>query len=152
MNIEKYKNLEKILKKYPDILTEMDIVKIDKQILEAYTYDKPLTCIEVENGEYERVLQLIAKLKDYFYVIHASYELEPEIRGFEGEIFITRFKNVYDVVKLLVEKDLKDNNGMLSKGFIDKYADLFGVLFGYPPKDVARHCIEKAPKIYHLIK
>ncbi len=37
--------------------------------------------------------------------IHALYDPEPEKYGFSGEIFVTRFKNVYNVMKFFVERE-----------------------------------------------
>ena len=142
INMKKYKELKKVLKIYRDLLTEMDRVRIDKQILQAYVYDKSLTCIEIEHGKYESVLQLVEKLDKFFFVLHAPYKAEPEINGYVGDIFITRFKNVYEIVKSLVEKDIFENKGLLSRGFVDKYADLFGILFGYTHREVALYCLK----------
>ncbi len=137
INIEKYRSLKKILKKHCNLLTEMDRDKIDKQILKAYVYDKSLTCIEIKLTDYENVLHLIKDLDKFFFVIHAPYVANPEYYGFKGDIFITRFRNVYNITKLLIDKNLEDNNGELSGGFVDKFADLFGFLFGYTPKEIA---------------
>ncbi len=137
---KKFYKLVDILKKYPDLLEEMDIVKVDVQILEAYIYNKSLTAIEIEYGDHERVLMFLKEINEFFFTIHAQYDPNLEEHGFNGEIFVTRFKNVHNIIKFLVEKDLNENEGILSKGFTDKIADILGILLGTNPKQVARYC------------
>ena len=85
-------------------------------------------------------MQFCEELEEFFFVIHATYNLEPEIHGFDGDIFITRFEKAYNIVKCLVDKELKNNDGTLGQGFIDKYPRTFGILFGYSLKEVIQYC------------
>ena len=63
-----------------------------------FNQNKKLTSIEIPFAEYEKVMQFVKELVDFFFVIYATYEMEPEIYGFEGEIFITRFKDVFKII------------------------------------------------------
>ncbi|KKK65540.1 hypothetical protein LCGC14_2973100 [marine sediment metagenome] len=144
VNETKMKHLEQILETYPDLLT--DEKGINEQIIKAFTFERPLTSIELINKNSERVLQFMEELKEFFLVGHAHYEIESDI-----DIFISRSKTVFDTTMYHVSKNLEQNGGFLSRGFFDKIADLLGIFFGYSPLEVVRHCLKELPKKYDLI-
>ena len=47
-----------------------------------FNQNKKLTSIEIPFAEYEKVMQFVKELVDFFFVIYATYEMEPEIYGF----------------------------------------------------------------------
>ena len=67
------------------------------------------------------------ELEDFFFVGHTYFEPNSRDFGFSGLIFISRFKNLFDVAM----KYANEHNGLL-----DEFADLSGILFGYSLKEV----------------
>ena len=137
---ERIKTLEEVLANYPDILSEFGI---KDHILKAYKFEKPITSIEIESENTEKVTQLMEELEDFFFVGHIYFEPDSREFGFSGLIFISRFKNLFDVVM----KYANEHNGLL-----DEFADLSGILFGYSTKKVAEYCSEERLKKYNLMK
>lgn len=137
---DRIKKLEKVLANYPDILSEFGI---KEQILKSFNFEKPLTSIEIEVGDQEKVAEFIEELKAFFFVGHTYFEPNSQKFGFSGLIFVSRFKNIFDVVMKYANK----HNGLL-----DEFADLSGILFGYSPKEVAEYCLKERLEKYNLIK
>ena len=137
---ERIKNLEKVLAKYPDILSEFEI---KEQIIKAFKFEKPLTSIELEGENKEKVAQLMKELEIFFFTGHIYFEPDSQEFSFSGLILISRFKNLFDTAL----KYAKKHNGLL-----DEFADLSGILFGYSSIKVAKFCSEERLKKYDLIK
>ncbi len=137
---ERIKNLEKVIADYPDILSEFEI---KDQILNAYKFQKPLTSIEVESENNEKVSQLMKELESFFFVGHSFFEPDSREFGFSGLIFVTRFKNVLNVALYYANK----HNGLL-----DEFADLSGILCGISYEEVAKYCSKERLMKYNLIK
>jgi len=137
INHQNYKELESILRKYPKLLTEYNKdIKIDQYIIQSFKEKKTLNL-----EDYKSVEQFCEELEEFFYVIYASYDLEPNLRGlFDGEVFVTRVKKAYNIVKCLIDKEFEKHNGILGQGFIDKYTRTFGILFGYSLQEVTQYC------------
>ena len=137
---ERIKKLEKVLANYPDILSEF---RIKEQILKAFKFEKPLTSIEIESGDKEKVAQLLEELDNFFFTGRIYFEPDSQESAFSGLLFISRFKNLFDAAMNYAKK----HNGLL-----DEFADLSGILFGYSSKEVAEYCSEERLRKYNLIK
>ena len=137
---EKVNRLEEVLANFPDILSEFEI---KEQIIKAFKFEKPLTSIEFEGENKEKVAQLIEELENFFFTDHIYFEPDSQESVFSGLIFISRFKNLFDAAMNYAKK----HNGLL-----DEFADLSGILFGYSPKEVADYCSEERLKKYNLMK
>ncbi len=137
---ERIKKLEKVLANYPDILSEFEI---KEQIIKAFKFEKPLTSIEVEGENKEKVAQLMEELEEFFFVGKTYFESDSQDLGYSGLIFVSRFKNLFEVAMNYANK----HNGLL-----DEFADLSGILFGYSCEEVANYCSEERLRKYRLIK
>ena len=137
---ERIKKLEKVLANYPDILSEFGI---KEQIIKAFKFEKPLTSIELEGENNEKVSQLMKELEKFFFTGHIYFEPDSQEFAFSGLIFISRFKNLFDVAMNYAKK----HNGLL-----DEFADLSGILFGYSSKEVAEYCLEERLKKKEIVK
>lgn len=137
---ERIKKLEKVLAKYPDILSEFEI---KEQIIKAFKFEKPLTSIEFEGENKEKVGQLMEEFENFFFTGCIYFEPDSQEFTFSGLIFISRFKNLFDAAMNYANK----HNGLL-----DEFADLSGILFGYSVKDVVEYCSEERLRKYKLLK
>ena len=137
---ERVKNLVRVLTSYSDILNEFGI---KDQIIKAFKFEKPLTSIEIECENMRKVEKFMDELKNYFFVGHVYFEPDSEQFEFSGLIFISRFKNLFDVAMNYAKK----HNGLL-----DEFADLSGILFGFSPQEVLEYCSKERLKKYKLIK
>lgn len=137
---EKLNNLEKLLVKYPDIITNDEI---KDSIAKTFTFKKPLTSIELYDKKIEKVIDFIGELEGFFFVDYVYFYPKPPEGIFLGLIFISRFKNLFDVAIYYANKH---------KGLLDKFADLSGILFGYPSKEVAKYCSKERLKKFNLLK
>lgn len=140
INEERIKKLEKVLTNYPEILSEFGI---KEHIIKAFKFEKPITSIEIESEDKEKVAQFMKEMENFFYVDHIYFEPDSQEFGFTGLIFVSRFKNLFDVAINYAKKH---------KGLLDEFADLSGILFGYSPLEVAEYCSEERLKKYQLIK
>lgn len=114
---EKVNRLEKVLAKYPDILSEFEI---KEQIIKAFKFEKPLTSIELEGENKEKFAQLMEELENFFFTGHIYFEPDSQEFVFSGLIFVSRFKNLFEATMNYAKK----HNGLL-----DEFADLSGILF-----------------------
>ena len=137
---EKVNRLEEVLANYPDILSEFEI---KEQIIKAFKFEKPLTSIEVDSEDNEKVVQFMKEMEDFFFVGHIYFEPDSQEFEFSGLIVVSRFKNLFDVAMNYAKK----HNGLL-----DEFADLSGILFGYSPLEVAEYCLEERLKKKNLLK
>ena len=142
---ERLKQLKEVLEGYSELLTKEGEIK--DQMINAFIFKKPLTSIELFNEDSKVVHKFMEELESFFLVAHALYE-----DGLGLEIFVSRNKDFLDTMKYHVSKNQKEHGGFLSRGFLDEIADISGLLFGYSPQDVARHCLKELPKKYYLIK
>ena len=140
INEERIKKLEKVLANYPDILSEFEI---KEQIIKAFKFEKPLTSIELEGENKEKVAQLTKGLENFFFTGQIYFEPDSQESAFSGLIFISRFKNLFAAAMKYATK----HNGLL-----DEFADLSGILFGYSSKEVAEYCSEERLRKYKLLK
>ena len=140
INDEEVKKLEEVLMNYSDILSEFGI---KEQIIKSFKFEKSLTSIEIEGGNKEKVAQLMEELEEFFFVGQTYFESDSHELGFSGLIFISRFKNLFDVAMSYANKH---------KGLLDEFADLSGIIFGYSPKEVAKYCSGERLKKYNLMK
>ncbi len=140
INKEDVNRLEDVLTKYPDILSEFEI---KEQIIKTFKFEKPLTSIELEGENKEKVAQLMKELENFFFTGKIYFEPDSQELTFSGLIFISRFKNLFDAAM----KYAKKHNGLL-----DEFADLSGILFGYSVKEVAEYCSEERLRKYKLLK
>jgi len=137
---ERIKKLEKVLANYPDILSEFEI---KEQIIKAFKFEKPLTSIEFEGENKEKVALLMEELENFFFTGRIYFEPDSQESAFSGLIFISRFKNLFEAAMNYAKK----HNGLL-----DEFADLSGILFGYSSKEVADYCSEQRLRKQNLIK
>ncbi len=137
---ERIKKLEKILANYPDILSEL---RIKDQIIKAFKFEKPLTSIELYDKEPERIEKFLEDLEDFFFIGQVPFFAESQESTFSGLIFLSRFRNLFDVAMNYANK----HNGLL-----DEFADLSGILYGYPSEEVARYCSEERLRKFNLLK
>ncbi len=137
---EKVNRLEEVLANYPNILSEFEI---KEQIIKAFKFEKPLTSIELEGENKEKVAQLMEELENFFFTGRIYFEPDSQESAFSGLLFISRFKNLFDAAMNYAKK----HNGVL-----DEFADLSGILFGYSSKEVAEYCSEERLKKKFLIK
>ncbi len=137
---ERIKKLKKVLANYPDILSEFEI---KEQIIKTFKFEKPLTSIEIESENKEKVAQLMEELENFFFTGHIYFESDSQEFAFSGLIFISRFKNLFEAAMNYAKK----HNGLL-----DEFADLSGILFGYSSKEVADYCSEERLRKQNLIK
>ena len=137
---ERIRKLEKVLLNYSDILSEFEV---KEQIIKAFKFEKPLTSIEVDSEDNEKIVQFMKELEKFFFVGHIYFEPDSKEFGFSGLIFVSRFKNLFDVALNYANK----HNGLL-----DGFADLAGILYGYSSEEVAEYCSEKRLKKFNLIK
>ncbi len=140
INEERIKKLKGILANYSDILSEFGI---KGQIIKAFSFEKPLTSIEVDGEDNDRAKQFMKELENFFFVGRTYFEPDSQEFGFSGLIFISRFKNLLDVVLNYAN----DHNGLL-----DKFADLSGIIFGYSSEQVVKYCSQERLKKFNLIK
>jgi len=140
INKERIKRLERILANYSDILSEFGI---KDQIIKAFSFEKPLTSIEVDGEDNDRVEKFMEDLEDFFFVGLTYFEPDSQEFGFSGLIFISRFRNLLDVVLNYAN----DHNGLL-----DKFADLSGIIFGYSSEEVVKYCSQERLEKFNLIK
>jgi len=140
INEERIKKLEKVLTNYPDILSEFGI---KKQIIKTFKFEKPLASLELYDKNTQKVALFMEEMEDFFFVGNTYFESESQELGFSGLIFVSRFKNVFEVAKNYARKH---------KSLLDEFADLSGILFGKPPKEVAEYCSEERLKKFNLIK
>lgn len=140
INDEDVKKLQEVLAKHPDLLSEFGI---KEQIIKSFKFEKSLTSIEIESGNKEKVTQLVEELGEFFFVGKTYFESDSQDLGYSGLIFVSRFKNLFEVAMKYANK----HNGLL-----DEFADLSGIIFGYSPKDVANYCSEERLKKFNLIK
>lgn len=140
ISTERIKKLEKVLVNYPDILSEFGI---KDQIITAFKFEKPLTSIEIDCGNNEKVVQFMKEMENFFFVGHIYFKPDSQEFGFSGLILVSRFKNLFDVALNYVN----EHNGLL-----DEFADLSGILCGYLSEEVAEYCLEERLKKYNLIK
>ncbi len=136
---ERIKKLENVLANYPDMLSEFGI---KQQIIKAFKFEKPLTSIELYSEKNEKIAKFIEELEDYFYVGHVHFT-ESRDTEISGLIFISRFKNLFDVAI---------NYANQHKCMLDEFADLSGILYGYSSKEVAEYCSKERLKRFNLIK
>jgi len=137
---ERIRKLEKVLVNYSNILSEFEI---KEQVLKAFKFQKPLTSIEVESEDNEKLVRFMKELEDFFFVGHVNFEYDSQEFGFSGLVLLSRFKNLFDVAF----KYAKEHNGLL-----DEFADLSGIFAGKSPKEVAKYCSKERLKKYNLIK
>jgi len=137
---ETINKLENILVKYSDLLSEFEV---KDQIISTFKFEKPLTSIEIEMEDTEIVEKFIEELENYFFVGHVHFEPDSQEFGFSGLIFVSRFKNLFDVAMNYAN----EHNGLL-----DGFADSYGILCGISSKQVAEYCLKKRLKKYNLIK
>ena len=137
---KRIKKLEKLLANYSDILSEFEI---KEQIIKTFKFEKPLTSIELEGENKEKVAQLMEELEIFFFTGYIYFEPDSQESTFSGLIFISRFKNVFDAAINFANK----HNGLL-----DEFADLSGILFGYSSKEVAEYCLEERFKKKEIVK
>ena len=83
------------------------------------------------------------KMKDFFFVGHIYFEPDSQEFRFSGLVFLSRFKNLFEVAMKYANKH---------KGLLDEFADLAGILFGYSSKEVAKYCSKERLKNFKLIK
>jgi len=140
INEKRIKRLERILANYSDIFSEIGIKDL---IMKAFSFEKPLTCIEIYNEDNDRVEQFMKELENFFFVGRTYFEPDSQEFGFSGLIFISRFKNLLDVILSYTN----DHNG-----FLDKFADLSGIMFGYSSEEVVKYCSQERLKKFNLIK
>ena len=137
---ERVKNLVRVLSSYSDILSEFGI---KDQIIKTFKFEKPLTSIEFEGENMEKVEQFMEELRNYFLVGHVYFESDSDQLEFSGLVFLSRFKNLFNVAMNYANK----HNGLL-----DEFADLSGILFGYSSKEVAKYCLKDRLRNLKLIK
>ena len=99
--------------------------------------------INLLDGNHEKITKLTAELDKYYSSISHK---------FEGMSPIFRFKNIFKTINWFIKKEFKENYTILNTEFIDKYADLFGILSGYLPREIARLCLEREIIKYNLLK
>ena len=102
-------------------------------IKNTFTFDKPLTSIDISNVRSKKLIQFIDDLKKFFFVTYKS-----------SEIHVSRFRTLCSVA--IGELGEGENLVKLS----ERFADLAGNFYGYSPGEILQYCLDKG--FYHLIK
>ncbi|MFX0178451.1 MAG: hypothetical protein ACFE85_19725 [Candidatus Hodarchaeota archaeon] len=132
VKIEEIKKILEIIEKYEKLYEE---IGIEVLILEAFTLDKPLTEIEIRGKKLDDVLSFIDELNDFFYV--GSKNSSKKSSEFDGVVHISRFKSILDISLNYLSND---------------FADIRGILFGIPIKEIAEFCTQNELEGLNLIK
>lgn len=139
---ERVKELENILTNYrPDIISGYWVVE---EITKAYKSEKPVTSIELYGIKTDILEKFIERLKEFFFIGQVSFDPEPLESTFSGDIYVSRFKDPFDVVMNYASKGL---------GLRESLADLSGfLLLGKPAKEVAQYFLKEHMKVNSIIK
>lgn len=114
-----------------------------KEIMGAFKSKKPVTSIELYDIRAIMFEKFIEELKEFFFVGQVYFDPNSPRTKFSGDIFVSRSKDLLDVMAYHAKK----HNGMS-----DGFADLSGVLFGKPIKEVAQYCSQEGLKKFNFIK
>lgn len=144
---ELIKELETVLDYYRD---KQDIF-IDfysvRDILEALKSEKPVTSLELTSKKPQVVKTFIEILKEFFTVSQDCSDPELREYGFTGEIFVSHYKNLLDIIRYYSDKN---------EGVFERFAGLAGVLLlnleKHPPGNIAYYCFDEELKKYNFIK
>jgi len=112
-----------VVKKHNNLYAE---VGIEHLILMAYRLEKPLTGIEIYGQEPKNVEEFVNEISPFFFVISKPWEEMSTEHEYNGEVYVSRFKTLIDVVRCI---DLTDH-----------VADLAGIFYGYDLKDIVKYC------------
>jgi len=138
---ERIKELEVILGNYQDIFDDGGTID---QVLKAFTSEKPVTSIELTGIEPNKVKNFIKELEEFFFVGQGYSEPDLIDYTFSGDIFVSRFKNLIDVITYYSN---------IHSGVFDRFADLAGfLLLNYPPLEIASYCFDERLKKHNFIK
>ena len=139
---ERLKELENILTNYrPDIISGQWVVE---EITRAYKSEKPVTSIELYDVKANVLDRFIEELKELFFVGQVSFDPKPRRSNFSGDIYVSRFKNPFDVVMDYASK---------GHGLREWFADLSGFfVLGKPAEEVAQFFLKEHMKEYNIIK
>lgn len=139
---ERIKELEKVLTNYrPDIISGQWVVE---EITRAYKSEKPVTSIELYDIKANLLKRFIVELEEFFLVGQVSFDPEPAESTFSGDIYVSRFKNPFDIIMKYATKgfDLRE-----------WFADLSGIFVrGEKAKGVALYCQKDHMKKFDLVK
>lgn len=139
---ERIKELEKVLTNYrPDVVSGNWVVE---EITRAYKSQKPVTSIELYGVKTDMLEEFIEELKDFFFVGQVYFDAKPHRSEFSGDIFVSRFKNPFDVIMNYASK---------GHGLKESFADSSGFLvLGETPMEVAKYFLKEHMMEYNIIK
>jgi len=138
---KRIRELKTILSKYEDLFTDGYATE---DIIKAFTSRKPVTSIELTNKEPHVVKAFIGELEEFFFVRQGYSDPDLLEYTFSGDLFVSRFKNLIDVITFYSDKH---------HGVFARFADLAGfLLLGKPPKEIAQYCSQKRLKKHNFIK
>jgi len=81
------------------------IYLVKSGLIKAFRFEKPLTSIEVDGEDNDRIRQFMKELENFFFIGRTYFEPDSQELGFSRLIFISRFKNLLDL-KLLKRSDI----------------------------------------------
>lgn len=115
-----------------------------KDSLQVIDVGDTVTSIELTDVEPNKVKKLIKELERFFFVAQVCSEPDLIDYTISGDIFVSRFKNLLDVITYYSNKH---------NGVYDRFAGLAGfLLLNYPPLEIARYCFDERLKKYNFIK
>lgn len=93
----------RIVAKYPDVVrtgvTGGSIV-VENCLMCAYRLVCPVQRIQITTPvDRERVEKMAAELEEMFYVFIDQFNLSDDSAEFTGDLYVTRFKDIHDVVR-----------------------------------------------------
>jgi len=132
---DKYlKKLEQVLDNYTPLLDGIidQGYSLKELIIRTYKFEKPLSSLELNKKPRESVEDFITKLGSFFFV--KALEPSSESDYFSGVIILSRFKNIIQVAIGYWYQARENKVGE------DVYADIFGLLYGFSTKEIAKYC------------
>jgi hypothetical protein len=140
INDSKIRRLNQILSKYKNIFKDGNT---EREVLEAFKFEKPATSIEFRNGDSKKIQSLIDELEELFFVSHAYIPPDKERQTSQDVIFVSRIEYLDEILKYFTEK---------FEGNYDAFAGVAGLLLKYSPKEIAPYCTSERMKDLEIIK
>ena len=136
---KRIRGLKKVLSNYHMLSRDFEV----KEIMGAFKSKKPVTSVELYNIRASVIEKFIEELSEFFFVGQVYFDPESPRTKFSGDVFVSRSKELLDLMVYHAKK---------RSGMLDGFADLSGILFGTPLKEVARYCSQESLTKYNFIK
>jgi len=125
--------LKKELDKHKYVFESISYEISSKHIIAAYLLKKPLASIDLYQIDFD-IEPFVMSMNEFFFT--DTNICKESGKMYSAEIFVSRFKNIIDIIS-----DHKRDH---------EIADLYGILYGYSPKEVYDYCVKR--KYNSLIK